>query len=57
MSKTKRCPNTVDIDLLILEDKIRELIEGYKQYSDPFNHDVNQAYQNVIEDLEKILEK
>lgn len=57
MSKSKRCTGTVDIDLLILEDKIKELIEEYKQYSDPFNHDVNQAYQNVIDDLEKILEK
>ena len=49
----KRCTKTVDIELLILEDKIKELIDGYKQYSDPFNHDVNCAYQNVIDDLEK----
>ena len=54
---TKCCSKTVDIELLILEDKIRELIEEYKQYSDPFNHDVNCAYQNIIDDLEKLLEK
>ena len=57
MSKSKCCSKTIDIELLIIEDKIRELIEEYKQYSDPFNNDVNQAYQNVIDDLEKILEK
>ena len=53
----KRCTKTVDIELLILEDKIKELIEEYKQYYDPFIHEVNKAYQNVIEDLEKVLEK
>lgn len=54
---TKRCSKTVDIDLLILEDKIKELIEEYKQYSDHFLHEVDGVYQNVIDDLEKILEK
>ena len=53
----KRCSKTVDIELLILEDKIKELVEDYKQYNDPFNHDVNCAYQNIIDDLEKLLEK
>lgn len=52
----KRCTKTVDIELLILEDKIKELVEEYKQYYDPFIHEVNEAYQNVIDDLEKILE-
>ena len=53
----KRCSKTVDIELLILEDKIREIIEEYKQYNDPFNNNVNCAYQNIIDDLEKLLEK
>lgn len=54
---TKRCNKTIDIELLILEDKIKELIAEYKQCSDPFNKEINQVYCNMVDDLEKLLEK
>lgn len=57
MAEQKQDNKTVDIELLILRDKIEELISDYEDNLFACHENVDQwLYKAIIKDLKKLLE-
>ena len=57
MAKQKQDNKTIDIELLIMKDKIKELIKGYSEArDDSVESEFTALYDYIIEDLEGLLE-
>lgn len=56
MTKQKQDNKTIDIELLILRDKIEELIGDYEEDLDENGSEVFLLSDDVIKDLKKLLE-
>ena len=57
MAKQKQDNKTIDIELLIMKDKIKELIKVYSEARDgSVESEFTVLYDFIIEDLEGLLE-